>query len=1331
MMIFLIVFTSPGFIGLNNHQTSGEVAYNQLPPLLITEIVPQTTGNVDGRNAYEYIEVYNNTNQTINFKDYQVIYRYPEGPSKDVFWTPEQRDIEIEAGDALVIWVKPASEEINNLTDEDFNKHYTTEDFISNLTMGEDLIDMPNSGALHNQRMREIVIRTNTGKEVVKAQYNKAEFDVFPDMGVIYKYPEDGSITMEKVSAGEKRGTPGHVSEDLVPEVPVSVNGQAVPTINDYTRGSQPLDHVEVYAEASDEFLLSTLTLNYKASEDEEYHSLNLEDREIEGVFKQVIPFQDIIGSESVDYYFEASNGMNNNTTEEKTIKIEETNNDDVPPLLITELVPDSQNLNGKNAYEFIEVYNNTSEEIDFGDYHILYRYPSGTADQVWFENLDGYTIKPGGNIVLWVDNGDNEEATNKDFLNNYGIGDEEINLVKAPAGAGMANGVERDIILATNTGEEIVSAGYNKQGANDVSKDKGIFYHFPIGSNEMIKVKAGDTATPGTVEEELVPDSLIQVNREAETVIEDQTNTSAVYPGDSLEVITSAENDFLVTSMTLYYKHSNEDSYQEVELKRDAEDRLFRHTIDIPENVEAGSIDYYFVASNGFTDTESDGSSIGILVDTTPEKPEGVTPENNAKDISINTPLQVKVPKSQEGEVDVKFYQGNTFNASQKETVKAYINNSITQEPPKELRAEGEVEYTSEEYKQLQALNGQEIVTDSVEALPYHRFEITLNDEALSEETVEAVWHGSSLAKRKVTMYAWHLQNKEWLEVDSNIPDSNASFTLNAEVSVENFVDGNVLNILVQDEIPEQSLPTANSHREYKTGDIPNFEDFDFNFVWLADTQFYTEVFPWHYENQVNWIADNKDRLNIEYVFHSGDIVNTWNQEYQWEFADEYMQVLEDADVPYGILAGNHDLELPQMDYTNYYKYFGADRFEDKPYYGGSFKNNRGHYDLISVQGIDFIMVHMGWQPQDDGIAWMNHVLEKYPDRIAILNFHQYLDETNRTPMGDRIFEEVVVPNDNVQLVIGGHHFGSNVMSSQVEGTDRIVYELMGNFQDEREGGLGFLNMMSVDIETNSLYVTSYSPSVDQDPERYGDLDPYNFYADTPYRIPLDLTLKEKLVATDYIEVNSYAGDEIGVVRDVSNGEIAEILWEELEYGHTYSWFATATNEKGEITHSDMNRFTTASYNNPPVIHAEDVIITVGDSFNPFEHVTATDEEDGDLTDKIVLTEADYNVNEAGVYTITYKVTDSGGKTTSKTITLTVLAKDTGNNKGKERDETKDKDEIVEKDQNDDGSSPSEDKGHGKKLPKTATNMYTWLLIGLLVSVAGVFMINYRRNVS
>src|SRR5690625_5857482 len=103
----------------------------------------------------------------------------------------------------------------------------------------------------------------------------------------------------------------------------------------------------------------------------------------------------------------------------------------------------------------YIEILNNKEQTFDFCNFHVLYLYQSGTADLVWFDGLDGEIIEPSGNIVLWIDNGKNSDADVEMFKNNYGI-TEDINIVKAPAGGGMANGAERDIVIAANTGEEI-----------------------------------------------------------------------------------------------------------------------------------------------------------------------------------------------------------------------------------------------------------------------------------------------------------------------------------------------------------------------------------------------------------------------------------------------------------------------------------------------------------------------------------------------------------------------------------------------------------------------------------------------------------------------------------------------------------------------------------------------------------------------------------------------------------------------------------------------------------------------------------------------------------
>ena len=51
----------------------------------------------------------------------------------------------------------------------------------------------------------------------------------------------------------------------------------------------------------------------------------------------------------------------------------------------------------------------------------------------------------------------------------------------------------------------------------------------------------------------------------------------------------------------------------------------------------------------------------------------------------------------------------------------------------------------------------------------------------------------------------------------------------------------------------------------------------------------------------------------------------------------------------------------------------------------------------------------------------------------------------------------------------------------------------------------------------------------------------------------------------------------------------------------------------------------------------------------------TAEDEEDGNLTDKIEVIKNTVKEDALGTYEVTYQVTDSGNKTTSKTIKVTV----------------------------------------------------------------------------
>lgn len=70
------------------------------------------------------------------------------------------------------------------------------------------------------------------------------------------------------------------------------------------------------------------------------------------------------------------------------------------------------------------------------------------------------------------------------------------------------------------------------------------------------------------------------------------------------------------------------------------------------------------------------------------------------------------------------------------------------------------------------------------------------------------------------------------------------------------------------------------------------------------------------------------------------------------------------------------------------------------------------------------------------------------------------------------------------------------------------------------------------------------------------------------------------------------------------------------------------------------------------------DVTVVQGEKFDPMAGVSATDKEDGDVSERITVS-GTVDVNAVGEYTVTYQVTDSQGATSTVVRTVTVKAKE------------------------------------------------------------------------
>lgn len=306
----------------------------------------------------------------------------------------------------------------------------------------------------------------------------------------------------------------------------------------------------------------------------------------------------------------------------------------------------------------------------------------------------------------------------------------------------------------------------------------------------------------------------------------------------------------------------------------------------------------------------------------------------------------------------------------------------------------------------------------------------------------------------------------------------------------------------------------------------INKLEDHTYTLLWTTDPQWYSFAYPDIISHQNQWVLDNYKRLDVRYTFHTGDFVNYPDDTTQWNVMDKAYKLWDNADYPYGVLAGNHDVVPYKVDSTtgavtafnhdSYSKYFGEDRFNDQPWYGESFEDNFGHYDLMTIDGTDFIFVYMGYNSvyNDDVYNWLNYVLSKHADRVATLCFHDYLQANGeRSPNGELFFQKVVLKNPNVRMVMCGHNYNSTRKIEDIDDNgdgvaDRTVYQIMANYQSTTKGGNGFMRFMECDTAAGEIACRTYSPYTQSFGSDYEDGKMFDEYGTRDnFTIPFDFS--------------------------------------------------------------------------------------------------------------------------------------------------------------------------------------------------------------------------------
>ncbi|WP_261303963.1 S-layer homology domain-containing protein [Paenibacillus andongensis] len=1145
--------------------------YSKVPPLLVTEIVPDST-NVGSLDGYEFIEIYNNTDQAVNFKDYKLVYRYTDsGPSADVAWPADKEDMVIPSKGTLVFWI--INSQNTNSTVADFNANYNT-----NLVEGTDIVRVHSDG-MANGSNRGLLIATNTGTEISSAYYVAG--DAKANKGILYAYPFDGSTTMLKYSSALAAATPGKLDQVQIPGQTVKVTPDTLkPTLADLTKQTviDQSKNLEIIGDAKDDSAVKTVTLYYKTEKQSHYIKRNLKESFADTLYHYMIYSPELIGNAYLDYYFVASDGTNEITSGVKRVSIQGQSDHSSLRLNLKdgEMVSKTKVIKGtgeglsstdlKLAMDGTELTESTFHAIEHDAYFAFdvtgvdYYFKNGVTQgqeilTIFQDPIESYTtlsipiqadrLKEGSNVISIRSGSKSSPFDDRAEENKDDFDVRNVRLV-------FADGT---IVYDTkyNDPSKVIKMG-DSEGKYPV-----VDFNFVIPDSQMSsKAYVWNTAS--------VSDGNHQISVSNANV---GTVTSTVTVDNTAPVIKPSIEEGVMYRGAFTLDAQVSDALAGVDK---VEATLDEQPITLPNTASSAQLQG---GKHVFSVKATD--KVGNITHTTinfevpneiPDMPVQIAPGQGAAGVDRNAGLSVKVTDPMNDDMNVIFNQGFKYDASTQGPFAGYRGASDT-EPPKQEKPEGESVFVKEDYEKIRALDGKYLVDDSDDKFPYQRFEISLDHSIKNSDKVEISWKGKSLEGRKVSLYAWSPDGQAWSPLKTVIAGSE-DFELKAAVTVGDYANNHKIQVMVQDEIAVTQNPISSS-------DPANY---DFSFVWMSDTQYYSKSYPHIYQKIVKWIADHKEDNKIKYVIHTGDIVDNADQEYQWVEADKDMKVLENAQIPYGVLAGNHDVGHQNNDYSYYAKWFGEDRFKSQPTYGESYDNNRGHYDLVSSNGNDFIVVYMGWGYGDKEIDWINEVLKKYPNRKAILNFHEFmLVSNNRAPMAEKVFERVIKPNKNVIAALSGHYHDAELKVDPIDDNgdgipDRNVYQMLADYQGAPEGGLGYIRLMQFDMKNSKINMKTYSPH----------LDDYNYYepAEHPgkdeFSLSLDLQSVTKRVATDYFGVNVYTSNTIGSVEHVKSGQQASIVWRNLTPNTNYQWYAVAADMYGGRKESDIWKFTTGT---------------------------------------------------------------------------------------------------------------------------------------------------------
>lgn len=1153
-------------------------------PLVITEIVtPPGSGQ-----QYSYIEVYNRTNQAINYGFYNIYYQYPVSLTY-LTWPPTEPNVMIQPGKTLVLWLSD-----NGTTVAQFNARYGTA-----LVENEDIVRIAYSG-LSRTDPRNIYIGHTFDAPIVTAKINETGADLAANTNksIQYTYPRTADNASVKVST-DTIANPGAVEAWQVPADPIPFRGYegyppddgSFPSVK-LAETLEPINEGEelnVTFDIADTMGLTYMAINYRLDGEGEFKRVYEATQRVKYNFFARVPSDVLFGHAYVEFFVEGYNLFRKTTTETYRVDINQINDINNIRLNVTDnsVLGGSKTITANAGHDnsatrlFIDGEEISTEPVlENGAYLAL---TLGGVNSYFKNALTASSSAAPQEILAFFSRWSSLDSRIVFVDNKYFSQDAAGNYdITFSMWAGDSGTPFDDIYIPSENRDDYTVTNLQLRLANGKEYLPTEIGPDNVKSNPSTAYDAihtiGDSAgmSPRL-------DISFHIPKEEVTAVGYQLDTTALVDGIHHVKAVSGEKEAEIQFVV-------DNAKPEIDVGI-AEDSVVTNQLSINPEITDGS----GISKSGAT---LDGEEISLPYEIAAR--ELAVGEHElvitAVDVAGNIAQKTIHFKIEEVDPNAAANSGGEISAT---SAKLLVD--ITK-----LNADkATVEFL--QGKRLTEENGgvkpksgygnfplSDASFDSPSDIPYQLYTIDASG-AGENDTITASWTGASNysdANHPIRMYVLNVAADKW----DVIGTADAAGTIDVSFAARDHLQDEKAYVLVQG-FATPGTPKTSSAVSSLVTDAPSSawdgtarpENYDFAFAWMTDTQYYVENWPYHFTQQNEWLVDIADEWDVRYTIHTGDLVDEYELNEQWLVADSAMKILDDAGMPYGVLGGNHDVAAGNQEYGNYWKYFGEQRFADKPWYGGSYNNNLGHYDLLTENGQDMIILYMSWDIYEEEINWMNQVLAQYSDRMAIIALHRYTNVkmTNNTYLdyaGKVLQENVVAKNPNVIAVINGHYHGSAIETTAFDDNgdgidDRQVYQICTDYQSDVEGGSEYIKFLYFDLQNNKVYMNSYSPY--REDFNYFDTPKLDSYAAGTkmndidiFELDINFDTEEKTLTTQSFDAQILSDSLIGTVENAVDS--AEYIWEGLSPSTTYGWYAKITNEKGGVTLTPVQELST-----------------------------------------------------------------------------------------------------------------------------------------------------------